>query len=94
MVGFDATALAKQPGKSGRATQSMPLIGAYADFAANSQPALDREPRAALGAARAQNLASADAFHAGAKAVGPLAPDDRRLVGALHGLLPLEKALH
>jgi hypothetical protein len=94
MAGFDAAALAKQPGKSRRAAQSMPSIGAYAEIAANFPPALDREPRATLGAARAQNLAAADAFHAGAKAVGPLAPDDRRLVGALHGLLSLEKALH
>src|SRR4029079_14711117 len=42
---------------------------------------------------RAQDLAAADAFHPGAKAVRPLAPDDRRLVGALHDLFPFEKSL-
>ena len=89
MFGFDATALAKQPGERRRPTQSVPLIRAYCGFAT----ALDREPGAALGAPRAQDLAAADAFHPGAKAVRPLAPDDRRLVGALHDLFPFEKSL-
>jgi len=90
MFGFDAAALAKQSCERRRATQSVPLIRAYCGFATT----LNREPGAALGAARAQDLAAADTLHAGAKTVGPLAPDDRRLVGALHVLLPFEKALY
>jgi hypothetical protein len=89
MFGFDATALAKQPGERRRPTQSVPLIRAYCGFAT----ALDCEPGAALGAPCAQDLAAADAFHASAKAVRPLAPDDRRLVGALHDLFPFKKSL-
>jgi hypothetical protein len=67
----------------------VPLIRAYWGFAT----ALDGEPGAALGAPGAKDLAAADAFHSGAKAVRPLAPDDRRLVSALHDLIPFEKSL-
>ena len=89
MFGLDATALAKQPGERRRPAQPVPLIRAYCGFAT----ALDREPGTALGAPRTQDLAAADAFHPGAKAMRPLAPDDRRLVGALHDLFPFEKSL-
>jgi hypothetical protein len=90
VFGFDAATLAKKPGECRRPAQPVPLIRAYRGFAG----ALDGEPGSALGAARAQDLSAADAFHAGTEAVCPLAPDDRRLIGALHGLLPFEKALH
>jgi hypothetical protein len=90
VFGFEAAALAKDPGERGSPAQSVPLIRAYRGFAGRL---LDGEPRAALGAARAQDLAAADALHAGAKTVRPLAPDDRRLISALHDLLPFEKSL-
>ena len=90
MFGLDAAAVAKQPGERRRAAQPVPLIRAYCGFAV----ALDREPGAALGAPCTQDLAAADAFHAGSKAVCPLAPVDGRLVGAIHDMLPFVKALH
>ena len=89
MFGLDAASLAEQSRKRRRATQPVPLIRAYCGFA----PTLDREPGAALGAACAQDLAAADTLHAGAKTVCPLAPDDRRLISALHVLLPFKKSL-
>ena len=47
-------------------------------------PRSDREPRAALRPASAQNLASANTLHAGAKTVRSLAANDGGLVGTFH----------
>src|ERR1700682_3787732 len=48
-------------------------------------PRSDREPHAALRAARAQNLASANTLHAGAETVCSLAANDGGLIGTFHG---------
>src|SRR5450631_1233634 len=47
---------------------------------------LDREPRAALGATRAQYFAAAGGLHPAAKAMGALAANHGWLVGAFHDL--------
>src|ERR1700693_6578494 len=48
-------------------------------------PRSDGEPHSALRPASAQNLAPADALHAGTKTVCPLAADDGGLKGTFHG---------
>ena len=48
-------------------------------------PRSDREPRAALRPARAQNLAPANTLHAGTETVRSLAANDGGLVGTFHG---------
>ncbi len=54
----------------------------------------DCEPHSALGSTGAQDFPATRGFHARPKAVGSLAPNDRRLISTFHGLPALiEKSL-
>src|SRR5262249_50845315 len=61
--------------------------------ASRSNPHSNRQPGAALAAARAKDLAPAHGAHPGAETVGALATDDRGLVGTFHDCALREKSL-
>src|SRR5262249_43308054 len=87
---IDAAPVAKQPSEGGGAGEPVSPIGADRDER-NALAALDGKPRSTLGATTSQYPAPAGGLHAAAKAVGPLAPDARGLIGAFHDPLSLAK---
>ena len=91
MAPLQAAPLPEQPGECPGPGE--PQAAVRADRAA-PLGLLDREPGAALGAARAQYFAAACGLHPAAETMGALAANHRWLVGAFHDLPSYEKALH
>jgi len=89
---LEALSFAEYLGEGRLPGQSMSPIRADCGQRAADQN-LYGKPCAPLGAASAQDPASTGRLHAAAKAVGPFAPDNRRLESAFHGFAFFGKSL-
>jgi hypothetical protein len=89
----DAAAALKYTCKRRSPSQTMTLDRAYRRARVAFRPGLDCKPAAPFAAAGTQYLTPRCGFHSSAKTVCALAPDDRRLICAFHGLPWVRKSL-
>jgi hypothetical protein len=91
----ESAPVAEQFGESKGAGEPVAMVRADRDDCGlSARPALDCQARATLAATGLQHPATAGSLHSAAKAVGALAANHRRLVGAFHGVPLSEKALY